>query len=138
MNTNKKRKYPDTCMQGRNETMGRHLEECKAILLSRGHDYGDDNFIHAAKIAHEITGASVSPELVAACLLGIKLARYRELTTLHKTPVGESLDDTIRDGIDYLLLMDRERARQRREPSATNTDEEDVSSDVARSLATDG
>ncbi len=133
----KKRKFLDTSIAGRNEKMGLHLEECKRILLSRGHDYGYDNFIIASKIAQEVTGERVTPELVAACLLGIKLARYRELTANNKNPEGESLDDTLRDAVNYILLMDRERARQCKDTSATNTDEEDVSSDVARSLATD-
>jgi hypothetical protein len=91
------------------------LETCKEILCSKGKDYGDDNFIEAAKVASIISGNEIKPHVIAAALIGIKLARYGNLTSTGKEPQNESVRDTILDLINYVLLMDRERQRNEKE-----------------------
>ncbi len=85
------------------------LNDCKHLLETKGHDYGMDNFLRASVTATSLTRRHMTPSDVAACLLGIKLARYAELTTKGKKPENESLHDTVVDLINYILLMERER-----------------------------
>ena len=94
-----------------NKKMIDNLDECKKILERKREDYADSNFIEAAKVASVLTGKDIEPMDVAACAFGIKCARYRELTTNNKKPVHESLQDTVRDGINYFSLMERERQK---------------------------
>lgn len=89
--------------------MFKSLRDCAAVLKGKEADYGRDNFVVASETASMITGKLLGASDVAACLIGIKLARYTELTTGSKEPVNESLDDTIKDLINYILLMERER-----------------------------
>jgi len=94
------------------------LEMCKTILVERGCDYGRDNFIIAAKIANIVGGYDeqrILPHDVANCLFGIKLARIGNLSQdkIRATPRGELVKDSVRDAVNYLLLSERERERER-------------------------
>jgi hypothetical protein len=105
-------------MQIYREEMESILDECKSILCSKGKDYGNDNFIQAARIASCIAGMKLKPHVIAAALIGIKIARYGNLTNQDGEPKHESVKDTIIDLMNYVLLMDRERKRF--EKSKTN------------------
>ncbi len=97
-------------IQGREHSMMfKTLTECGEILGKKESDYGRDNFLRASITATSLTRRHMTPSDVAACLFGIKLARYAELTTKGKKPKNESLHDTVVDLINYILLMERER-----------------------------
>ena len=85
------------------------LKKCAEVLHDKEADYGRDNFLQASITATKLVGRAVAPSTVVACLVGIKMARYAELTTRGKVPENESLHDTIIDLINYILLMERER-----------------------------
>lgn len=85
-----------------------------AILETRGHDYGVNNFIDAAKVASVITGKAITGVEVAACIIGIKCARYGNLLNTPEGPKGEQIEDTVSDAINYFALMERERIRNGR------------------------
>lgn len=87
------------------------MQESLEILKVRGNDYGSDNFIQAAKIASIVTGKDLQAKDVAACLIGIKLARYGNLTGRGIVPKGEAIRDTVSDLINYCGLMERERQK---------------------------
>lgn len=87
------------------------VSKAAEILSSKNDDYGWDNFVHAASIASFLTGQDIRPEDVAACLIGIKMARYRNLTITGAKPKNESVEDTVQDWINYVALMERERQR---------------------------
>ncbi len=91
------------------------LLTCHAVLGNKRQDYGDDNFVKAAKVAGVLTGKKIEPMDVAACLVGIKFARYGNLTSNSKTPLHEPLKDTVIDGVNYVVLMERERQKSNAE-----------------------
>jgi hypothetical protein len=88
------------------------LSECISTLSCKGNDYGHNNFIDAAKVATIITGKEILPHDIAACLIGIKLARYGNLTKNSIAPMNESILDTVKDCTNYVVLMERERRKQ--------------------------
>lgn len=94
-----------------NAKMVSTLEDAAKLLAKKRADYTDQNFIEAAKIAKILTGIDVTPHLVAACLIGIKMSRYGNLTSKNKKPKNESLHDTVIDMTNYIVLMERERQR---------------------------
>ena len=89
----------------------RYVEAAAQVLESKGTDYGWDNFEKSAKIASVITGKEITAVDVAACLIGIKCARYGNLTINNFEPLNESVADTVIDAINYFALMERERQR---------------------------
>jgi hypothetical protein len=95
-----------------NESMGKMLEQCCCMLVKKGADYGNNNFILSAQIASIITGKSLDAVDAAAILVGMKLARIGELMGKNKEPMNESLNDSFMDVINYIVLMDRERKRR--------------------------
>lgn len=82
------------------------------LLETKGSDYGIDNFKEAAKIASILTGQDIRPMDVAACLVGIKCARYGNIISSGHKPNHESVQDTIQDLANYVHLMERERMRE--------------------------
>ena len=96
------------------------LETCTEVLKNKRQDYGDSNFVSAAKIASIVCNKDIIPMDVAACLIGIKLARYGNLTGFNLQPLHESVNDTIIDLINYTVLMERERQKE----NARNNKEE--------------
>jgi hypothetical protein len=81
------------------------LEELRALHFSKNSDYARDddplsNFTEAAQVAEGFTGV----DAVFASLLGVKLARLRELTRAGKTPNHESIADTRKDLAMYAIL----------------------------------
>jgi hypothetical protein len=81
------------------------LDEMRQLHFLKNADYArsDDpmsNFKEAAEVARGFTGV----DAVFASLIGIKLARLRELTSAGKTPNNESVGDTRRDLAMYATL----------------------------------
>lgn len=81
------------------------LDEMRELHARKNHDYARDenpfsNFEFAAQVAEGFTGT----DAVFAALIGIKLARLKELTSKGKRPNNESIDDTRRDLAMYAAL----------------------------------
>lgn len=92
-----------------NNKMLETLQNCTKVLAGKRCDYGDDNFVKASKVASILTGKVILPKDVAACLIGIKMARYGNITGPGVETVNEPIQDTIEDWINYIVLMERER-----------------------------
>lgn len=92
-----------------NQAMIDMLEHCIATFRRKRQDYGDDNFIKAAKIASILRGKNFTPPDVAACLIGIKTARYGNLH--GREALHESQEDSGIDLIVYTALMFREEQK---------------------------
>ena len=81
------------------------LEEMHALHARKNADYAQDgdplsNFRQAAQVAEGFTGV----DAVFASLIGVKLARLRELTSAGKVPNNESIADTRTDLAMYAAL----------------------------------
>ena len=81
------------------------LEEMRELHERKNADYArnDDplsNFTEAAQVAAGFTGI----DAVFATLIGVKLARLRELTRTGKAPNNESIADTRKDLAMYSVL----------------------------------
>ena len=94
-----------------NSVMLKTLQDCQGVLAKKRHDYGDHNFIDTAAIASVICGREILPHEVAAVLMGIKMARYGNLIFSGKAALHESVEDTIKDLVNYVVLMERERQK---------------------------
>jgi hypothetical protein len=81
------------------------LDEMRQLHESKNSDYAQSenpfsNFEEAAAVAEGFTGV----DAVFASLIGVKLARLRELTRSGKKPNNESIADTRRDLAMYSTL----------------------------------
>jgi hypothetical protein len=81
------------------------LHEMRELHQKKNDDYAQEgspfsNFEEAASVAEGFTGT----DAVFATLIGIKLARLRELTRAKKTPNNESIADTRKDLAMYAAL----------------------------------
>ena len=81
------------------------LEEMRELHALKNNDYARDddplsNFKEAAQVAEGFTGV----DAVFASLIGVKLARLRELTRTGKAPNNESIADTRKDLAMYAVL----------------------------------
>ena len=89
----------------RNPAFSALLERMASLHDSKNADYAADgdplsNFRQAGAVAEGFTGA----DAVFASLIGVKLARLRELTANKKTPNHESIADTRIDLAMYAAL----------------------------------
>ena len=89
----------------RNPRFSMLLHEMSELHDKKNFDYADDdnpysNFEFAAKVAEGFTGI----DAVFASLIGVKLARLKELTAKGKTPNNESINDTRVDLAMYATL----------------------------------
>lgn len=89
----------------RNPAFARLLAEMSSLHESKNSDYAKDgdpysNFAEAAEVARGFTGI----DAVFATLIGVKLARLRELTSTKKAPNHESVADTRKDLAMYAAL----------------------------------
>lgn len=80
------------------------LGQCKAVMSAKKNDYAENNnrysnFEESSKIA------GISPEQSIIVLMGVKLARLRQLTVNNKEVKNESMDDSILDLINYALIL---------------------------------
>ena len=81
------------------------LHEMQQLHESKNSDYARDgdpfsNFREAAEVARGFTGT----DAIYAALIGVKLARLRNLLSSGKTPNNESVADTRRDLAMYAAL----------------------------------
>jgi hypothetical protein len=89
----------------RNPAFTELLKRMAALHESKNADYASDgdplsNFKEAAEVARWFSGV----DAVFASLIGVKLARLRELTAAGKTPNHESIGDTRTDLAMYAAL----------------------------------
>lgn len=89
----------------RNPRFNMLLAEMLELHNSKNSDYAEDgnpysNFEYAARVAEGFAGI----DAVFAMLIGIKLARLKELVSKGKTPNHESVADTRRDLAVYAAL----------------------------------
>lgn len=89
----------------RNPRFADLLSEMGNLHDKKNADYAQDgnplsNFEEAAHVAEGFTGV----DAVFAALIGVKLARLRELTRAGKTPNNESIADTRTDLAMYAAL----------------------------------
>lgn len=80
------------------------LDRCIEMLHSKSHDYaeGGDAFINFKTAAHI---AGISPEQTLLTLLGMKLSRLTQLVAKGKQAKHESVEDTMLDVINYVVLL---------------------------------
>lgn len=81
------------------------LDQMRKLHFLKNADYASDgnpysNFEEAAAVAEGFTGV----DAVFASLIGVKLARLRELTSAGKTPNHEGIEDTRKDLAMYAAL----------------------------------
>lgn len=87
-----------------NDYVKESLSECQTILNKKSNDYSDkDNLFSCFEGAGNIAG--ITPEQSILTLIGIKIFRLKELITNDKNPNFESIDDSIKDLINYSLLL---------------------------------
>ncbi len=89
----------------RNPKFAALLDEMAGLHDRKNNDYAQDanpysNFEQAAEVARGFSGV----DAVFASLIGVKLARLRELTSAGKTPNNESIADTRTDLAMYAAL----------------------------------
>jgi hypothetical protein len=89
----------------RNPKFSDLLDEMAGLHDRKNSDYAQDgnpysNFEQAADVARGFSGV----DAVFASLIGVKLARLRELTSAGKTPNNESIADTRTDLAMYAAL----------------------------------
>lgn len=80
------------------------LNRCIELLKSKSNDYaeGGDAFLNF-KTAAQIAG--ISPEQTLLTLLGMKLSRLTQLIGKGKKAQNESVEDTMLDVINYIILL---------------------------------
>lgn len=81
------------------------LDELKATLEKKGHDYGKggtDRFFNFHFSANFAAHFQSPIDKVFATMLGVKLARLISLQ--NRSAINESIEDTYRDAIGYLAL----------------------------------
>ena len=98
----------------RNPAFHALLAEIGALHEKKNHDYASDsdpysNFTEAAETARGFSGI----DAVYATMIGIKLARLRQLTG-GKVPNNESIADTRRDLATYALIWAAHSEREER------------------------
>lgn len=89
----------------RNPVFAGLLDEMRVLHERKNHDYAnDDNPYSNFEQAAETAAGFVGVDAVFAALIGVKLARLRELTRTGKAPNNESLQDTRTDLAMYAAL----------------------------------
>ncbi len=80
------------------------LNRCIELLKSKSNDYaeGGDAFLNF-KTAAQVAG--ISPEQTLLTLLGMKLSRLTQLVGKGKKAQNESVEDTMLDVINYVILL---------------------------------
>jgi len=80
------------------------FNRCVELMRNKSNDYaeGQDAFLNF-KTAAQIAG--ISPEQTLLTLLGMKLSRLTQLVGKGKTARNESVEDTMLDIINYVVLL---------------------------------
>lgn len=85
-----------------------HVEQTFAnafdTMLAKNHDYAEDrNPYSNFEFGAESAGITVEQGLLF--LIGIKMARLKQLLVSDKTPNNESVEDTLEDTINYTAIL---------------------------------
>lgn len=91
-------------MNSFNDYASNILSKCISIMDAKKNDYAENsnrysNFEESAKIA------GIKPEQAIITLMGVKVARLRQLTVNNKEIKNESINDSILDLINYSLIL---------------------------------
>ncbi len=80
------------------------FNRCVELLRAKSNDYaeGGDAFLNF-KTAAQIAG--ISPEQTLLTLLGMKMSRLTQLISKGKTARNESVEDTMLDIVNYIVLL---------------------------------
>jgi len=78
-------------------------ETMRAILLSKGDDYANEDRLSNFKLAGSISG--LNAELNCLSLIATKVARLGVLLNSDKTPNNESVQDSVLDLANYSILL---------------------------------
>ncbi len=80
------------------------FNRCVELMRNKSNDYADggDAFLNF-KTAAQIAG--ISPEQTLLTLLGMKISRLTQLIGKGKTAKNESVEDTMLDIINYVVLL---------------------------------
>ena len=88
-----------------------HIEEftdkMKAIILSKGNDYANDDRLSNFKLAGAISG--LTPEQNCLSLIATKVARLGVLLKSNTPAENESIEDSLIDLANYAVLLDQIR-----------------------------
>lgn len=85
------------------EHLDKLVEDLKQILLSKGDDYsGKDRLSNFKTVAGIL---KITPELSCLNLIATKVARLGTLLNSGTTPNNESIEDSIKDLINYSILL---------------------------------
>lgn len=86
------------------EIFDANIEKLRNILNTKGADYNNGDVLSNFKLA----GAVINQKAEMNCLslISTKLARLGNLLNGNKEPKNESVEDTILDMINYLLILD--------------------------------
>lgn len=81
------------------------LNRCLEVIKKKNSDYANDkdpfaNFSYSSEIA------GVEKYQAILQLIGMKLSRIKELMSSGKEPNFESIEDSILDAINYLVILD--------------------------------
>jgi len=91
-----------------NQLFSKLTKECFELLDSKGQDYANedklDNFKRVTAIAKLYHIDFSQPYHYALLMVLMKLERLQNLRSQGKTPKHESVQDTVRDAINYLYL----------------------------------
>ena len=79
------------------------VEELKGILIKKGDDYSGKDRLSNFKTAGAIAG--ITPEQNCLSLIATKVARLGNLLSTNKEPNNESIEDSIKDLINYSILL---------------------------------
>ncbi len=95
---------PPTKLPGRNPKFKSQLQRMAELHDKKNHDYAQVNNPYS-NFEEAAASAGVTVEQVFLTLIGVKLARLKELTTANKTPNNESIQDTRMDLAMYAALL---------------------------------
>jgi len=79
------------------------IDKMRNIMLSKGNDYANEDRLSNFKLAGNISG--LNAELNCLSLIATKVARLGVLLGSDKTPMNESVQDSVLDLANYAILL---------------------------------
>lgn len=87
-----------------NDYVKNTFSECQMILNKKSADYSSkDDILSCFKDASSIAGIKTHQSILN--MIGIKLSRLKELLNNDKNPNFESIDDNVKDLINYCAFL---------------------------------
>lgn len=90
-------------LQQQEEQFNEFVLKMRITLFSKGNDYANEDRLSNFKLAGNITG--IGPKLNALNLIATKVARLGSLLNGNKTPNNESINDSLLDLANYVVLL---------------------------------